>query len=65
MKSRKAFLLRINPTLYEEVEAWAQQECRSVNGQIEYLLREAVTRRGRSVPAVEEEKDDGQDDKKQ
>lgn len=45
MKSRKAFPLRIDPTLYEELEAWAQQEFRSVNGQIEFLLREAVTRR--------------------
>ncbi len=58
MKSRKVFLLQINPTLYKEVEAWAQQECRSVNGQIEYLLCEAVTRRGRSVPAVENGRED-------
>jgi len=48
MKSRKAFLLRISPTLYRELEAWAQQEFRSVNGQIEYLLKEAVARRRRS-----------------
>jgi hypothetical protein len=52
MKSRKPFLLRISPALYEAVEAWAQQELRSVNGQIEYILQEAVRRRGR---AVEEE----------
>jgi len=48
MKSRKTFLLRINPALHKELEAWAQQEFRSVNGQIEYLLREAVARRKRS-----------------
>jgi hypothetical protein len=48
MKSRKSFLLRINPALYEQLEAWAQQELRSVNGQIEYLLKEAVARRKRS-----------------
>ena len=48
MKSRKPFLLRINPALYEELEAWARQELRSVNGQIEYLLKEAVARRKRS-----------------
>ena len=47
MKSRKSFLLRINPTLYEHVEAWAQQELRSVNGQIEYLLKEAVAKHRR------------------
>ncbi|MGO8689857.1 MAG: ribbon-helix-helix domain-containing protein [Thermoguttaceae bacterium] len=49
MKSRKPFLLRISPTLYEALEAWAQQELRSVNGQIEYILQEAVRRRGRAV----------------
>lgn len=45
MKSRKAFPLRIDPQLYQELEAWAQQEFRSVNGQIEFLLRDAVRRR--------------------
>jgi hypothetical protein len=45
MKERKAFLLRMDPTLYEALEAWAQQELRSLNGQIEYLLKDAVARR--------------------
>ncbi len=45
MNKRKSFLLRMNPDLYREIEAWAQQEMRSVNGQIEYLLKEAVFRR--------------------
>jgi hypothetical protein len=45
MKSRKSFPLRIDPVLYAELEAWAQQEFRSVNGQIEFLLRQAVSRR--------------------
>ena len=49
MKPRKSFLLRISPDLYEALEAWAQQEFRSVNGQIEYLLREAVRQRGRTA----------------
>lgn len=49
MKSRKSFLLRISPALYEELQAWAEQEFRSVNGQIEYVLKEAVSRRGRKV----------------
>jgi hypothetical protein len=44
-------LLRINPSLYREIEAWAQQDLRSVNGQIEYLLKEAVARRRRSPDA--------------
>ncbi len=45
MKPRKTFLLRIEPGLYAELEAWAEQELRSVNGQIEFLLKQAVDRR--------------------
>ncbi len=49
MASRKPFLLRIDPELWAELEAWAADELRSVNGQIEYLLRQAVLKRkGRS-----------------
>jgi len=36
---RKSFLLRIEQETYQQLEAWAQQEMRSVNGQIEYLLK--------------------------
>jgi hypothetical protein len=50
MKARKAFLLRIDPTLHEELERWAQQDLRSLNGQIEYLLKEAVRRRKYAGP---------------
>ena len=46
-EERKPFLLRINPKLFEELEAWAQEEFRSVNGQIEYLLKRAVEQRKR------------------
>lgn len=42
---RKSFLLRIDPELWAELESWAQDELRSVNGQIEYLLRQAVQKR--------------------
>ena len=45
---RKAFLLRIDPALWNELEAWAADELRSVNGQVEYLLRQAVQKRKRS-----------------
>jgi hypothetical protein len=45
MASRKAFLLRINEQLYKELESWAQEDFRSVNGQIEFLLRQMVRRR--------------------
>jgi hypothetical protein len=45
MAERKPFLLRIDPTLWAELESWAQAELRSVNGQIEYILRQAVNKR--------------------
>jgi hypothetical protein len=45
MTEQKRFLLRIDPKLWEEINAWANQELRSVNGQIEFLLREAVRKR--------------------
>lgn len=45
---KKAFLLRIDPDLWAELERLAAQELRSVNGQIEYLLREALAQRGRT-----------------
>jgi hypothetical protein len=45
MPERKSFLLRIDPELWAGLEAWAQDELRSVNGQIEYLLKQAVTKR--------------------
>jgi hypothetical protein len=51
MAERKNFLLRMDPALWAELEAWAQDEFRSVNGQIEYLLRQAVQkRRGAATP---------------
>jgi hypothetical protein len=48
--NRKAFLLRLDPAVAAAIEALAAQELRSVNGQIEYLLREALAQRGR-LPA--------------
>jgi hypothetical protein len=45
MAERKAFLLRIDPGLWAELEAWAADELRSVNGQIEYVLKQAVMKR--------------------
>lgn len=45
MAERKSFLLRIDPALWADLEAWAQDELRSVNGQIEYLLKQAVVKR--------------------
>jgi hypothetical protein len=47
---RKPFLLRIPPELWIELERWAADDLRSVNGQIEYLLRQAVNKRKSSAP---------------
>ena len=44
-EERKSFLLRLPPELWKELEKWAADELRSVNGQIEYLLRQSVARR--------------------
>mgnify|MGYP000944367162 CR=1 FL=1 len=46
MAEKKAFLLRIDPALWSELERLAQGELRSVNAQIEFLLRDALARRG-------------------
>lgn len=47
MAQRKPFLLRISDELYNELKRWADAELRSVNGQIEFLLKQAVERRKR------------------
>jgi hypothetical protein len=45
MKERKAFLMRIDPALWAELETWAEEELRSVNGQVEMILKQAVQKR--------------------
>ena len=45
MATKKEFLLRIDPALWNELQGWAADELRSVNGQIEYILRNAIARR--------------------
>jgi len=46
MPEKKSFPLRLDPALYETLRRWADAELRSVNAQIEYLLRQAVEARG-------------------
>jgi hypothetical protein len=53
MAERKSFLLRMDPALWAELEAWAQAELRSVNGKIEYLLKLAVQKRKREAASTE------------
>ena len=47
MSEKKSFPLRIDPKIYEVLERWASDEFRSVNGHIEFLLRDAAKRAGR------------------
>ena len=50
MSERKPFLLRIDAELWADIERWAAEELRSANGQVEYLLREAVRKRKGGAP---------------
>ncbi len=47
-KAKKQILLRLAPALWEELAAWAEEDYRSINGQIEYLLAECVRKRKKS-----------------
>lgn len=59
MKEKKAIPLRIAPELYQELKSWAEQDLRSVNGQIESILRSAVeTRKGQRSKADKENRRD-------
>jgi hypothetical protein len=46
MAEKKAFLLRLDPVVWDEMERLAQSELRSINAQIEFLLRDALAQRG-------------------
>jgi hypothetical protein len=46
----KAFLIRTSPKLLEAVQRWADDDLRSLNGQIEFLLRKALADAGRTIP---------------
>ena len=54
-EERKSFLLRLPPELWKELEKWAADELRSVNGQMEYVLRQAVARRRAEQPKAKAE----------
>ena len=47
MSERKAFLLRIDPQVYDALQRWAGDDLRSLNGQLEYLLRQSLKDAGR------------------
>lgn len=52
---KKSFLLRIDGDLWKSLEKWAQDELRSVNGQIEWILRDAVSKRKKNLKAQKED----------
>ena len=55
MSDRKSFLLRIDAAVLEAVQRWANDDLRSLNAQIEFLLRESLKRSGRGIePAPNE-----------
>ncbi|HET9339519.1 MAG TPA: hypothetical protein VFQ55_11000 [Casimicrobiaceae bacterium] len=62
MTPRKAFLLRLDPAVWTELERLAQKELRSVNAQIEFLLREALAKRGVVPKAATPLEDEGGED---
>lgn len=47
MADRKSFLIRLDPELLEQLRRWADDDFRSLNGQIEYLLRKSLAESGR------------------
>ena len=51
MAERKAFLLRIDPAVLDALQRWAADDLRSLNSQIEFVLRRALQREGRGAPA--------------
>jgi hypothetical protein len=53
MAERKAFLLRVDPRLLEALQRWANDDLRSLNGQIEFLLRKALREAGRETEKKE------------
>jgi len=53
---RKSFLIRVDPALLDAVQRWANDDLRSLNAHIEYLLRDALRRAGRLPKAAERQK---------
>ncbi len=58
MAQKKSFVLRINPETLKELEKWAEDEFRSLNGQIEYLLQKALKENGREARQSKNEAED-------
>ncbi len=59
MAEKKPFLLRISPELWDDLQRWAADDLRSVNAQVEYLLRRAVEERKRGRSRTAQQKPEG------
>ena len=57
MAQRKNFPLRLDPAVYEALQRWADSDLRSLNAQIEFLLRRALQQTGRLAPPEEPKKE--------
>jgi len=55
-KDKKQILLRLSPSLWKEIAAWAEEDFRSINSQIEYLLTECVRQRRKTMKGKESTK---------
>ena len=58
MAERKAFPLRVDRAVFDAVQRWADDELRSVNAQIEFILRDALTKHGRLKKGQRDERKD-------
>jgi hypothetical protein len=56
LADKKSFLVRMSPEIYDAIAIWAGEELRSMNGQIEFLLRQALVHAGRMTRGRQEEK---------
>ena len=59
MAERRAVLLRVDPEIHDALQRWAATELRSVNGQIEFVLRRALQQAGRLKSKTDQESDQG------
>jgi hypothetical protein len=64
MPDKKGFPLRLDPEIYDALQRWATAEFRSVNGQIEYLLRSALRDAGRLPPPDRSQPSEGDNAKR-
>ncbi len=63
MAQKKPFVLRLNPEMLKALERWAEDEFRSVNGQIEYLLQQALKENNRLYTAEPDQMEEGGEEK--